>query len=519
MLVIYSTFLTRSGILGDVSVHSFVDLGMMNQLLIWILVMGIGGLGLLVHRYRDLPVPNREPHLLSREFLTFCGALLLSALACVITVGTSSPILGRLFREAPSTVPIEFYNKWTLPLAILFVFLAGLGQLFWWNRMNVENVNRVLVKPIALAVVSTIAVLAFTPFAEETIRLSAAPIAAAEPVQAGLLGQFWATYGPGLLMLTLVFMAFFALYGNGIVLWKIGRGNPRMAGGALAHTGLALLILGIIASSGFSKPITRGDGVQIGESRDNFVLERGETLAVHGYQVTYSGRERTAQNRPVYVLDFVDPQGRSFTVKPVVYKSTTDQWIQHPDHVMYPDKDIFVAVAPQAMFESNAEEEGAEEGKKGDISMARGDSVIVGNDEFAIEFIDYETNVDPELIPDSTEIAVAALLDVTHLGTGETRRFNPVYLIMQDRSQQYVQNRAGDWGLTVTFTGMNVDSGSIRLFLEGVPVTSEDWLVVQAYEKPFINVLWLGFLLLTGGFGFSIYRRLSDARWRSARRA
>src|SRR5690625_480192 len=41
MLVIYSTFLTRSGILGDVSVHSFVDLGLHNQLLIWILVLGI----------------------------------------------------------------------------------------------------------------------------------------------------------------------------------------------------------------------------------------------------------------------------------------------------------------------------------------------------------------------------------------------------------------------------------------------------------------------------------------------
>src|SRR5690606_22657907 len=143
MLVIYSTFLTRSGILGDVSVHSFVDLGMMNQLLVWILAMAVVGFGLFAVRYRELPTPREEPHLLSREFMIFAGAMLLCAVAAVVTVGTSSPILGKMFREAPSTVPIDFYNRWTLPLAIGFVFLVGLGQLFWWNKMSLENANRV----------------------------------------------------------------------------------------------------------------------------------------------------------------------------------------------------------------------------------------------------------------------------------------------------------------------------------------------------------------------------------------
>src|SRR5690606_11554474 len=67
MLVIYSTFLTRSGILGDISVHSFVDLGLSNQLLIWILAMGVVGFGLFAHRYSDLPKPEREAHVMSRE--------------------------------------------------------------------------------------------------------------------------------------------------------------------------------------------------------------------------------------------------------------------------------------------------------------------------------------------------------------------------------------------------------------------------------------------------------------------
>lgn len=520
IFVIYSTFLTRSGILGDVSVHSFVDLGMMNQLLLWILTVGVIGFGLFAYRYRELPTPEREPNLLSREFMIFCGAMLLTAVAMVIAVGTSSPILGKLFREAPSTVPIEFYNTWTLPLSILFVFLAGLGQLFWWNKMSVENVNRVLLKPIGLSVASTLAVLVLTPFVEETVRATGTP-SSSGVVQAGLVGgieQFWGMYGTGLLMLLLVFAAFFALYGNGLVLWRIGRGNPRMAGGAFAHVGFAVMVLGIVASSGFSKPIAEGTGVLIGESRDNFVLSRGESRVVNGYRVTYVAQERTARQRPVYVLDFVDPNGRSFTVRPVVYKSEQDQWIQHPDHEIYPDRDIFVAVSPSPMFESANEDADAPE-KSGEMSISRGDSTVVGNGDYAIKFVGYETNVDPEMLPDSTEIAVAALLDVTDLQTMETRRLSPVYMIMEDRSQQYIQNRVADWGLNVTFTGMNVDSGSINLYLEGVDVTPEDWIVVQAYEKPFINMLWLGFLLLTGGFGLAIFRRFSDNRFAANRRS
>lgn len=517
MFVIYSTFLTRSGILGDVSVHSFVDLGMMNQLLLWILIVAATGFGLFAYRYRDLPTPKTEPNLLSREFMIFCGAMLLVAVAVVITVGTSSPIIGKLFREAPSTVPIDFYNTWTLPLSVLLVFLAGLGQLFWWNKMNVENVNRVLLKPIGLSVACTLAILVLTPFVDETVRASSR--ASSPVVQAGLVGgleQFWGMYGPGLLMLMLVFAAFFALFGNGMVLWRIGRGNPRMAGGAIAHVGFAIMVLGIIASSGFSKPIAQGTGVLIGESRDNFVITRGETRAVSGYNVTYVGQERTERNRPVYVLNFEDPAGRTFTVRPVVYKSEQEQWIQHPDHEIYPDKDVFVAVSPSVMFEST-EEDASMADNGGEISLSRGDSTVVGSNEYLITFLNYDTRVDPALVPDSTEIAVAAVLDVTNLNTGVTRRLTPIYLIMEDRSQQYVQNRVSDWGLNVTFTGMNVDNGTINLFLEGVEVEPEDWIVVQAYEKPLINMLWSGFLLLTGGFGLSIYRRFSDYRLSASR--
>jgi len=510
MLIIYSTFLTRSGILGETSVHSFVDLGLYNQLLLWILSIGIVGFGLFIYRYRELPTPTREPDMLSREFMIFAGAMLLCAVAAVILLGTSTPILGHIFRDSPSTVPIEFYNKWSLPLTVGLVFLAGLGQLFWWNKMSVENINKVLLKPIALSVVSTIIVLVMTPFVEHSMRAVTPVLAADAPVtQAGFMSgltHFWGAYGMGLLLLLLVFVAFFALYGNGMVLWRIARGNPRMAGGAISHVGFAILILGIVASSGFSNPLARNTGVQIGESRNNFILERGQPRTVDGYRVSYTGQGQNAEGRTTYLLDFVDPNGRAFSLKPVVYKSTKDQWIQHPDLKTFPEKDLYVAVTPNLMFNT------PQSGQEGEVSLLRGDSTVVGDNAFLIHFVDFDMNVDEDFVTDSTQIAVGARLAITNLQTNETRNLRPVYLVMEDRSVQYMQNRVEDWALTVSFTGMNVNTGAITLGLEGVEVAPEDWLVVQAYEKPFINFVWFGIIMVSIGFGVSIYRRAYDQR-------
>ncbi len=508
MMTIYSTFLTRSGILGDLSVHSFVDLGLSNQLLAWLLSVGVLGYGLFAYRYRDLPVRERASNMLSREFMIFSGAMLLTIAAGVIILGTSAPILGHVFRDNPSAVPVSFYNKWTLPLSVGFVFLAGLGQMFWWTKMSVENVNRMLLRPVILSVVSTVLVLAFTPFVEGTVGQAPAQAAGAA-VEAGMfagLGAIWSVYGMGLLLTLLLFAAFFALYGNLQVLWRIGRGNPKLAGGAIAHVGFALVIFGIITSGAFSDPLAHATGVQMGESRDNFVLERGQTRQVGDYRVTYADRQPTPEGYTSYRLDFVDGRGRAFTMNPVVYKSRKEQWIQHPDIQSYVEKDIFTAVSPSVMFVSDKDE------APGQVTLARGDSVLLAGGQYILRFTGFDLNVDKAVLPAEADISVAAALSVTDRRSGETRMLQPVYVILKDRSQRFVKAGLEDWGLDVAFTGMNVDNGQINLAVGGLAVDEEDWLVVQAYEKPFISVLWLGVLILSLGFGVALYRRISERR-------
>jgi len=487
LLVVYSTFLTRSGILGDASVHAFVDLGLYNQLLLWITAMGILGFGLFALRYRELPSAQKEAHLLSREFLVFSGSVLLTVVATVVILGTSSPIFGKLFYNNPATVPIDFYNEWTLPLTIGILLLAGVGQLFWWTKMGIRQINQVLVWPVLLSCLSTVLVLLLTPFAADSV---------------GEGTHLWQRHGYGIQLMLLLFASFFAFYGNIIVLFQVGRSNMKLAGGAFAHIGLAIMVIGIIASSGFSRVISDAPP---GSDRNNFVVEQGRPVSIAGYQVSYVGTEPGERGHTRFLLDMVDPKGNSFRLAPVAYESNTGQWIQHPDLKAYFEKDIFVAVTPRQMLDNG--------GTNNEFSLSRGQSTMIADGAYRLTFLGFETRIDLRSVLsaneiEQTEIAVGALLQVTDMNTSLAEQIMPIYLIGKDRSVVPLVAETG--GIGFYFTGMNVDTGEISLSLDGA--STADFVVVQAQEKPAISLVWIGMILLSGGFLLSAGRRIMDLR-------
>lgn len=520
MLVIYSTFLTRSGILGETSVHSFVDLGLYGQLVVWIAVMGLLGFGLMAYRYKELPKTTTETEVLSRQFMIFSGAMVLCAIAAVIILGTSAPIAGKIFRNKPSAVPIEFYDNWTLPLAIVLALLAGLGQLFWWNKMSLEKLNSVLVKPLGAALGCTALVLIFTPFTEGTIRPPMETVAAMS--QAGFtsgIENWWHQYGMSLLLVFLIFTAFFALFGNGTVLWRIGKGNFKLVGGAVSHIGLVMMLFGIITSATFNNPLVGDANNSVpqegSKERKNFVVSNGQTVQVENYKVKYVKSEPTEDGHTAYQLDFADNKGHTFTVKPVAYQNKRQQWILHPDLKSYFEKDIYVAVSPAASVMEQPQTPANANG--GELKLRMGDSRIIGKGKFDVKFKQFDLNVDKKLVPANAQIAVSSVVEVRNTETKETRVVKPIYVILNDgkNTQEFIQNRIPDWGLAITFGGMDISKdgrdGQIKLFIEGAEVKSaDDWVVVQAYEKPFINILWFGAILMFCGFGISFFRRKDD---------
>jgi cytochrome c-type biogenesis protein CcmF len=206
---------------------------------------------------------------------------------------------------------------------------------------------------------------------------------------------------------------------------------------------------------------------------------------------------------------------------PVAYEGSGGQWFMHPDVKAFVEKDIFVAVTPRAAT-------GAADGTSGgEIELARGDSTVLGAEEYAVAFSHFEVLRAPagmpmssrsqdapeaatSRVPDDAQIAVGAVLRVTQLASGDTRTLMPIYMVMDDNQQQYVENRVAEWDLRFAFTQMSVGSGKATFAVDGVDVMPEDWVVVQAYAKPMISLVWIGIIVLTIGFMFSIARRVRD---------
>ena len=131
-LILYSTFLTRSGILGDTSVHAFTDLGMNVQLLLFLLVFFLPAMFLYFKNYKNIPTIRKEEQTYSREFWMFIGSLVLFLAGMVIIAKTSTPVVNKLFGTniAPPEDAEFAYNQIQIFVAIVIRLLTAITQYF-----------------------------------------------------------------------------------------------------------------------------------------------------------------------------------------------------------------------------------------------------------------------------------------------------------------------------------------------------------------------------------------------------
>ncbi|MFH5883853.1 heme lyase CcmF/NrfE family subunit [Halalkalibaculum sp. DA3122] len=525
--IVYETFLTRSGILADSSVHSFVDLGLYNQLLAFMFVVTAVGIGMLIYRYKDLPRQNKESKLLSREFMTFAGAMVLFLIGFVIIIGTSSPIIGRLFEANPTPPEISFYNEWTMPLAILAAFMTVIGQFLFWKRQDAESLARDLTWPVIISCVLTLATM--------------------------MLGNVRNFY-----YLLYILAGWFALVGNGFMMVRMMFKNPKLIGGALTHVGFGVLLLGILASSAYNGTlldlstrnyneaiaagkVTDDEGIPVRQKVNFLELKLNEPKVVNGkYKVTYEGYTLANQERPgqqQYKIKFepVDGNGRQFTLYPEVYPMLSSssanriEWSVDPDVYTTFMSDIYMYVAGSSYVEQKNEQvknnspdnsnmqpasasqttpdQQSDSTQVQTISLGRGESLNMGGYQF--DFSDY-TPADPESLPDSTLIAVRADLDVIHRATGVRDTLNPLFAIYKKDGKSWTYAppmQVPGRDMFVQFTSVDPSTGKIELKVHGIEGEPQDeWVLIVAEEKPFVSVVWLGTFILMAGFSVSIFR-------------
>lgn len=254
-LVIYGTFLTRSGILGDFSVHSFSGTSIGMTLAAVNAAVLIGGLLLLVMKAGTLPQGQMYVSHKSREFLLLLGALILTFLAVIIFLGMSMPLLTQLV-GSPAAVDTDFYVRTTLPLAIAMSLVMGVGGLW---RYGSQDTCAKSMSALALLILGAVAVF--------------------------LAG----VRSPGMLLLA---AASSFLFGAAIAGWR--RGLLR-GGAAIAHAGVGLALFAMVISG------------CAGQSTSQ-TFETGDSITLAGHSVRYQGQTFAEDGTAKYYGYVVDGQ-------------------------------------------------------------------------------------------------------------------------------------------------------------------------------------------------------------------
>jgi cytochrome c-type biogenesis protein CcmF len=266
-LALTGTFLVRSGILD--SIHAFGASTIGVQFLVFIGLVVVGSTALVVSRVDDLRSEARLDSLLSREAFFLLNNLVLVGLCVVIFWGTFFPLISEAFTGTESSVGPPWFNRLTTPLALVLVLLAGIGPVVAWRRITPRSLRRVLALPLAAAVATLLLLIAFTDAADSPAALAMFCLVA---FVLGVVGQeLWRGAS-----------ARRVVTGDPwprALVQLVGR-NRRRYGGYIVHAGIAVLFLGVAASSSFV------------EQRD-VRLAPGERTEVGGYQIAY--REATAE--------------------------------------------------------------------------------------------------------------------------------------------------------------------------------------------------------------------------------
>jgi cytochrome c-type biogenesis protein CcmF len=260
-MALLGTFLVRSGVLQ--SIHAFGDNTVGPYILGLIAVVVLGSTALIISRLDDLKSEKRIDSLVSRESVFLVNNLLLVGLTLAIAWGTFFPLISELFTGSKASLAAPWFDRYTTPLAILLVLFTGIGPLLAWRRVTWASARRVFRIPLVVAGVTLVALLIFSDAAHKPWALALFVFAAF--ALSGLAQEFWngaearrRTAGGSL---------------PGAMVGVVSR-NRRRYGGYIVHAGIAVILIGIAASSSF-------------QTNRDVDLRPGQTAEIDGYEVTY----------------------------------------------------------------------------------------------------------------------------------------------------------------------------------------------------------------------------------------
>jgi cytochrome c-type biogenesis protein CcmF len=321
VLVLYASYLTRSGVLSETSAHSFGENGMAVQLVLFLLTFLILSVGFIILRSKSLHLKKKEVFF-SREFWMFVGTMVMVLSAFQIIVTTSIPVFNAIFgtKIAPPNDAIGFYNRWQTPFALLVAGFIGVTQFLQYNQSEGIKFFRYTIISVVVSVGLII------PF-----------------LTSGIVTNW--TY------ILFLFFILFALVSS-LMNLLLKTSSPRNWAAMITHIGFAIFLLGVLITFSNSRVISSNtSGIDLGNrmaNRENLLLMQSDTLYMGGYYVTYVDQQKSG-NTTIYQVDFLKKHGedyqKTFTLYPSVNRHPRMGNVYNPDTHHDPDKDYYTYIA------------------------------------------------------------------------------------------------------------------------------------------------------------------------------
>ncbi|HEV8629860.1 MAG TPA: cytochrome c biogenesis protein CcsA [Thermoanaerobaculia bacterium] len=481
--VLYGTFLTRSGVLADFSVHSFVDLGISGWLIGLMAFFMIGGTYLLVTRLRTVPSEPSEDPILSRGSFMVLATVVVGISALVIAVGTSSPLITRGLSHVlttpeqltpqssavvrwlskfatPGQVPPSWYNMVHLPIALLIALLLALVPLLSWRTVPAREVMKKLGVGAAVAV-----------------ALGAVALAA------GVRNP---------LHLLFILLAALALTTNlQKTVQRLQSGGLRSAGGYLAHVGVGVILIGILASSAY-------------DESTKVTLEQGVPRKVEGMTLTFHRfLPRHGDEKERFEVAVVRADGSHYLSYPQLFlNDRTQQVMAHPHitHLMLQD-----------LYISPVEFDPGEPRGGRRLHLRKGEEATVGS--ARVRFLGFDLNAEGNALQAMREggiVTVGATLEVVR--NGQAEKVEPIYRFTPDGAVD-IQPSPLPGGGEVVLAGIDASAGAVQLEVRGLApsIGPRPKLALDVTRKPLIKLVWYGLYVVLAGGILATSQRLRDA--------
>lgn len=548
ILVLYATFLTRSGILGDTSVHSFTDLGLSRQLLVflfmfailpvlvsfkrtrdrWIflllmvvillvnMVLGhfitwlnllfvIGSLVLLVTNFnQNLPMEAKEESIYSREFWMFIGSMVLLISAAQVISTTSIPVMNKI----TSSLAWAFQPLYELTGAGVFEKMAK-GSLA--PPIDAEKHFNTWQLPFACIIALLTGLVQFFRYRDTPPAVIGKKLIVISLISAllttGLAFLFNIKSLNEILLIGLLFSAVFAIVGNSLFIVQALKFKWKLSGASMAHIGFGMMLIGILVSSARKHVISLNDRISYGENfdaketRENILLLKNEPMVMGDYTVTYVGDSIEGPNTYYEVRYQHNKTSESFSLFPNAQYNPDQGLMPNPDTRHYLLKDIYTHVSSVPEF---SEEEDKWEDEK-ITEMEVGDTVVINNS--MVVFLGVRKVSGDSISADLSghEMQIAELNIIKGDSSWIAR---PLYGI-KDGSRDYnIFSYAEKARIRFNYQPTQRDGKTIHVFESAIKPPR--YIIMKAIVFPYINLLWTGTIVMLTGFGISIARRRKD---------